>query len=147
MAPTALGPVVAVEAQMKDIVQNLYNLMVQSFDHQGNLTHDAMKREIQSLVQNLLKLSQTAPAVYVDIPPEVTSYVEGGRNPDIFTREFVETVQRMNQMLKGRAEAYRLLQETLARDLIDGIPELKDDITRTVESTGGKVPPPRASIT
>jgi mediator of RNA polymerase II transcription subunit 10 len=31
---------------MKDIVQNLFNLMVQSFDHQGNPTHDAMKREM-----------------------------------------------------------------------------------------------------
>ena len=95
----------------------------------------------------MVKLSQSAPSVNIDIPPEVTSYVEGSRNPDIFTREFVETVQRMNQMLKGRTEAYRLLQETLARDLIDGIPDLKDDITRTVEATGGKVPPPRAPAT
>lgn len=31
---------------MKDIVQSLFNLMVQSFDHQGNPTHDAMKREM-----------------------------------------------------------------------------------------------------
>lgn len=101
----------------------------------------------QSLVQNLVKLSQTAPSVHVDIPPEVTAYVEASRNPDIFTREFVETVQRMNQMLKGRTDAYRFLQETLARDFIDGIPELKDDITKTVEATGGKVPPPRAPAT
>lgn len=35
-----------VEAQLKDIVQNLYNLIVQSFDHQGPPTHDAMKREM-----------------------------------------------------------------------------------------------------
>jgi mediator of RNA polymerase II transcription subunit 10 len=31
---------------MKDIVQNLFNLMVQSFDHQGNATQDAMRREM-----------------------------------------------------------------------------------------------------
>ena len=93
----------------------------------------------------MVRLSQTAPSVNINIPPEVTSYVEGSRNPDIFTREFVETVQRMNQMLKGRTEAYRLLQETLARDLIDGIPDLKDDITKTIEASGGKVPPPKAS--
>jgi len=98
-------------------------------------------------VQNLVKLSQTAPSVHIDIPPEVTAYVEGGRNPDIFTREFVETVQRMNQMLKGRTEAYRFLQETLARDLIEGIPELKDDVIKTVELSGGKVSPSRAPNT
>ncbi|KAF1958290.1 mediator of RNA polymerase II transcription subunit 10 [Byssothecium circinans] len=147
MAPQASTPIASVETQLKNIVQGLYNLMVQSYDHRGEPTQNAIKAEMQSLVQNMVKLSQSAPSVNIDIPPEVTSYVEGSRNPDIFTREFVETVQRMNQMLKGRTEAYRLLQETLARDLIDGIPDLKDDITMTVEATGGKVPPPRAAIT
>jgi mediator of RNA polymerase II transcription subunit 10 len=100
----------------------------------------------QSLVQNMVKLSQSAPSVNVDIPPEVTSYVESSRNPDIFTREFVETVQRMNQMLKGRTAAYRLMQETLAMELGEGIPDLKEDIKRAVEATGGKVPLPEATV-
>lgn len=95
------------------------------------------------LIEQLVKLSQTAPSVHIDIPPEVTQYVESSRNPDIFTREFVETVQRMNQLLKGRHDAYRLLQETLARDFILSIPELKDDINKAVEVTGGKAPPAR----
>lgn len=44
-----IGIIVAiniVEAQLKDIVQNLYNLIVQSFDHHGNKTQEAMKREM-----------------------------------------------------------------------------------------------------
>lgn len=94
----------------------------------------------QSLVQNLVKLSRTAPDVPVLIPQEVMSYVEGSRNPDIFTREFVETVQRMNQMLNGRVDAYRSLQEQLAWQLSHAIPELKDDVTAAVEATGGRVP-------
>lgn len=76
----------------------------------------------------------------IDIPPEVMSYVENSRNPDIFTREFVETVQRMNQMLNGRIDAYRMLQEQLARQVSSAIPELKEDVISVVESTGGKVP-------
>ena len=76
----------------------------------------------------------------IDIPPEVMSYVENSRNPDIFTREFVETVQRMNQMLNGRIDAYRMLQEQLAWQVSNAIPELKEDVISVVESTGGKVP-------
>ena len=87
-----------------------------------------------------MKLSRTAPSVHIVIPPEVTNYVENSRNPDIFTREFVETVQRMNQMLKGRSDALRMLQEQIAWQLTHAIPELKDDVTRAVESTGGRVP-------
>ena len=86
-----------------------------------------------------MKLSRTAPSVQIDIPPEVISYVENSRNPDIFTREFVETVQRMNQMLNGRVDAYRLLQQQLARQISSAIPELKDDVASVVESTGGRV--------
>ena len=78
--------------------------------------------------------------MHVDIPPEVTTYVENSRNPDIFTREFVETVQRMNQMLNGRVDAYRALQEQLAWQLSHAIPELKDDVNTVLESTGGKLP-------
>lgn len=92
------------------------------------------------MVQNLVKLSSTAPSVQIYIPPEVTTYVENSRNPDIFTREFVETVQRMNQMLNGRVDAYRMLQEQLARQISSAIPELKEDVTTVVESTGGQVP-------
>ncbi|RMZ69932.1 hypothetical protein GMOD_00008873 [Pyrenophora seminiperda CCB06] len=131
--------IVTVETQLKDIVQNLYNLIVQAYDHHGSKTQEAMKREIQVLVQNLVQLSRTAPSIRINIPPEVMSYVENSRNPDIFTREFVETVQRMNQMLNGRVDAYRMLQEQLARQVSSAIPELKDDVSTIVEVSGGKV--------
>lgn len=39
-----------IEAQLKDIVQNLFNLMVQGYDHQGPKTQDAIKREVYGLV-------------------------------------------------------------------------------------------------
>ena len=38
--------IIEVEAQLKDIVQNLYNLIVQGYDHHGNTTQEAMKREM-----------------------------------------------------------------------------------------------------
>ena len=66
--------------------------------------------------------------------------MESSRNPDIYTREFVELVQRTNQMLKGREEAYRLLQEQIAWQLSNAVPELKNDVVSAVEATGGKVP-------
>jgi hypothetical protein len=46
MLSLSIAPVLTAEAQLKDIVQNLYNLIVQSYDHHGNKTQDAMKREM-----------------------------------------------------------------------------------------------------
>jgi mediator of RNA polymerase II transcription subunit 10 len=42
-------------------------------------------------------------------------------------------------MLKGRSDALQMLQEQIAWQLTNVIPELKDDVARAVESSGGKV--------
>jgi mediator of RNA polymerase II transcription subunit 10 len=39
-------------------------------------------------------------------------------------------------MLKGRADALQMLQEQIAWQLTNVIPELKDDVARAVESSG-----------
>lgn len=41
-----IGAILEAETQLKDIVQNLYNLIVQSYDHHGSRTQEAMKREM-----------------------------------------------------------------------------------------------------
>jgi hypothetical protein len=46
VANTRIAAFLDAEAQLKDIVQNLYNLIVQSYDHRGSPTQDAMKREM-----------------------------------------------------------------------------------------------------
>jgi hypothetical protein len=43
---TKIVAILTAEAQLKDIVQNLYNLIVQSYDHRGTQTQEAMKREM-----------------------------------------------------------------------------------------------------
>ncbi|KAF2199262.1 RNA polymeras-like protein II mediator complex subunit 10 [Delitschia confertaspora ATCC 74209] len=128
-----------VQNELKAIIQNLYNLIVQTTNHEGSPTQMAMKREITSLVENLISLSNTAPKATVTIPPELITYVENTRNPRIYTREFVELVQRMNQTLKGRSEAFAQMRDILARDIMAAIPDTKGDVKKVVESTGGKI--------
>lgn len=45
-----IAAIFTVEAQLKDIVQNLYNLIVQSYDHRGSQTQEAMKREMYACI-------------------------------------------------------------------------------------------------
>jgi len=136
MAPTTLAQI---DEQLKLIVQNLYNLIVQSLDHQGTLTEDAMKREIQSLIQNLVLLIRTAPSLPLEIPPDIIRYVEQARNPDIYTREFVELAQAQNQRLKGKSEAFAQLRDILAKEIMTAMPEVRNEVKRVVESTGGRI--------
>ncbi|KAK7563624.1 mediator complex, subunit Med10 [Phyllosticta citricarpa] len=71
------------------------------------------------------------------VPPEIVAYVEKGRNPDIYTREFSELVQKNNQKLKGKAEAYAQFRDILAKKIITAFPELEADARRVVQNTGG----------
>lgn len=90
------------------------------------------------LFQSLLQLVQTSRRLPIGLPPEIIDYVERSRNPDIYTREFVELVQRLNQQLKGRSEAYADFRDALAREMTSALPDCRDDIRKIMESTGGK---------
>ena len=51
------------------------------------------------------------------VPPEIIAYVEEGRNPDIYTREFVELVQRGNAYVRGKSEALLGFRDALAEEV------------------------------
>ncbi|KAG9626386.1 mediator of RNA polymerase II transcription subunit 10, partial [Aureobasidium melanogenum] len=129
-----------VEQQLKAVIDNLYMLICQAHEFRGSQTTEAMTFEIKRLIQNLLSLCQTARVLPTSLPPEVIEYVERSRNPDIYTREFVELVQKLNQQLKGRSQAFADFRDILAREMAGALPDCKQDITIVVESTGGKAP-------
>lgn len=132
-------------------------LIVQSYDYHGPNTAQAMTAEMYQcsilqiltnladfgrsklLIQNLLSLVQTSRRLPIGLPPEIIDYVERSRNPDIYTREFVELVQRLNQQLKGRSQAYADFRDILAKEMMTAFPDCQEEIKKTVESTGGKV--------
>lgn len=74
------------------------------------------------------------------LPYELIQYVEGGRNPDIYTREFVELVRRQNQLMRGKMHAFSSFRDVLAREMGEALPELRDDVAQVVRGTGGEWP-------
>ncbi|KAJ9629884.1 RNA polymerase II mediator complex subunit [Taxawa tesnikishii (nom. ined.)] len=128
-----------VDAHLKAIINNLYILITQSYEYHGTNTSQAMSSEIRELIKNLVNLSKTANRLPLALPPEVIGYVENSRNPDIYTREFVELAQKLNQQLKGRSQAFADFRDILAREMTSALPDCRDDIRKIVESTGGKV--------
>jgi Transcription factor subunit Med10 of Mediator complex len=70
-------------------------------------------------------------------PPEVIDYVANGRNPDIYTREFVENVQRGNHVLNGKMQAFGSFAEIYARETKSAMPELAEAMDGVMERSGG----------
>lgn len=75
------------------------------------------------------------------IPREIIVYVQEGRNPEIYTREFVEVVMKLNQKMKGKAEAFAQFRDILAAEWAAASPDLKPQIDAVVQSTGGSPVP------
>ncbi|KAF4952878.1 hypothetical protein FSARC_12551, partial [Fusarium sarcochroum] len=97
----------ALEQQLKDIIQDLYQIMVQvsTYDSVGRSSREVLLNEIKTLSDSLRSL-HTSAAPPPSVPPELLEYVEHGRNPDIYTREFVELVRRGNQLMRGKLNAF-----------------------------------------
>ncbi|GIK02471.1 RNA polymerase II mediator complex subunit [Aspergillus viridinutans] len=74
----------------------------------------------------------------IQLPPEIIDYVDAARNPDIYTREFVELVQRGNQDLKGKKGAFARFRDVLAREMRSAMPECRGEVERVLAATGGE---------
>ncbi|CAF3639875.1 unnamed protein product [Fusarium graminearum] len=134
------------QEQLKDIIQDLYQIMVQvsTYDSAGRSSREVLINEIKTLSESLrtLHASASPPHNLPSVPPELLEYVEHGRNPDIYTREFVELVRRGNQLMRGKLNAFGTFRDVLAENMTTAMPELRDDVVQVVEATGG-VPPGR----
>lgn len=97
-------------------------------------------RTLSSSLQALHRSASAPDPPLPWVPPELLEYVEAGRNPDIYTREFVELVRRRNQVLRGKSNAFGQFRDVLAADVLAAMPELRDDVRMVVEGTGGHMP-------
>ncbi|GAM88838.1 hypothetical protein ANO11243_068720 [Dothideomycetidae sp. 11243] len=131
-----------VDVQLKEIINRLHFLLIETHDYHGPNTAQTMTDEIKGLIRALATLVQTARRLPTALPAEVISdFVEKSRNPDIYTREFVEHVQKLNQQLSGRSQAYADFRDALAREIVGAVPELRGEVGRVLEGSGGKLPP------
>lgn len=113
--------------------------MVQTHDFEGQSTQQAMIAEIKQFVRVLLDLTKTGRRTTVTVPIDLIDFVENARNPDIYTRQFVEEAMRLNQELKGKIEALAEFRDILAREMMSAIPDIKEQVQQIVRATEGKI--------
>ncbi|KAI1653183.1 mediator complex, subunit Med10 [Daldinia decipiens] len=162
MAPMTRVDHDALEQQLKDTIQTLTNVLVQvtNYDNaagappvppSGNNTpssaspphsrpsRDVIANELRTLSANLQSIHSRATDPLLPplprVPPELVEYVENGRNPDIYTREFVEAVRRGNQLMRGKQAAFASFRNVLAAEMERAMPELRDDVARVLVNT------------
>ncbi|PTU17053.1 hypothetical protein P175DRAFT_0512548 [Aspergillus ochraceoroseus IBT 24754] len=153
MAPITLS---TVDNDIKDVIQHLFEIQSAVHGYLGPETQQELVRKIKNLTLALSTLSthtrdqpsentthdnpnpSDPPVSSIQLPPEIIDYVDAARNPDIYTREFVELVQRGNQDLKGKKEAFASFRDVLAREMRSAMPECRGEVDRVMRVTGGE---------
>ncbi|KAK2882568.1 RNA polymerase II mediator complex subunit [Arthroderma sp. PD_2] len=151
-----------IDNDLKEVIQNFFEIQSAVHGYLGPETQQELVRKLKSLTISLKTLSdhttldpaltdaasaqtnanstlsQADPPLHtIQLPPEIVDYVDAARNPDIYTREFVELVQKGNQDLKGKTEAFSSFRDTLAREMASAMPECKKEVIKVVKATGG----------
>jgi mediator of RNA polymerase II transcription subunit 10 len=131
----------AVYNELRQVVNTLTD--IQSLTH-GYLpqTQDILVDRLTELTESLSTLrsltspteSASNPIHNVAVAPEIVDYVDDGRNPDIFTRDFVELVQRGNAVINGKQVAFRDFTEIYAQKLKEGIPGVSRQVDRVLDN-------------
>ncbi|OQD75119.1 hypothetical protein PENDEC_c008G00176 [Penicillium decumbens] len=148
MAPVTLK---VVDDDLKDVIQHLFEIQSAVHGYLGPETQQELVRKIKNLTLALSTLSKDTdippgqqadstdpsnpPLSSIQLPPEIIDYVDSARNPDIYTREFVELVQRGNQDLKGKREAFAGFRDVLAREMRSAMPECRAEVDRVVAAS------------
>jgi mediator of RNA polymerase II transcription subunit 10 len=147
---TAMAPVkdtskdtTAVYNEIRQVVNTLTDIQT--------LTHGYLPETQNILVDRLTELTESLstlktltsptestsnPIHDVAVAPEIVDYVDDGRNPDIFTRDFVELVQRGNAVINGKQAAFRDFTENYAQKLKEGIPGVSRQVDRVLDNAG-----------
>lgn len=129
-----------VDKSIKDVIQNLYVMQshVASFRPENQ---DGLNRKVEDLAISLRKLDEqvsdpTNPIHNIKIAPDIIDYVDDGRNPDIYTRDFVELVQRGNAVLNGKRKAFRNFSKIFAKALKDNFDGMDEEVDMIMDNAG-----------
>lgn len=97
------------ESQLRDIVQSLINLGISVHDFDAKDTSkEGLAEQLNKFTRQLDELSIQSMRLDEQFPIEVVQYIENGRNPDVYTREFVELTGKQNQYINGKMKAMKV---------------------------------------
>ena len=122
MVPVSDPKMGEVQDALKSVIQNLFDIQMNIHGYQDE-THPYLVEKMIDLTTSLSTLQQSSQpsqssSSLPSLPPELIDYVDEGRNPDIYTREFVELAQRGNAVINGKREGFRSFSEVLAGELV-----------------------------
>ncbi|KAF9118587.1 Mediator of RNA polymerase II transcription subunit 10 [Mortierella sp. 14UC] len=122
----------ALEEKLQELIQSLLELSITVYDFQAE-SNSLVHQKIQELTKQLGEIEQFKDQLDMMVPWEVLSYIEDGKNPDLFSKTFVEAVAGENQFTNGKS-----FEAALAQSLGDAFPEDMADYNAILQEVSSK---------
>lgn len=133
------------QQKIKEIIDNIIQTSVIVYDFQGtDMSKEALVEQFNLLTRQLDELAVQSSAKPTNssntrdddfFPLDVIQYIENGRNPDVYTREFVELAAKQNQYINGKMTAMFQFQNILGDAIKETYPELVSAVDNVKERT------------
>ncbi|KAK9464263.1 transcription factor subunit Med10 of mediator complex-domain-containing protein [Lipomyces arxii] len=133
----------AQENRLRQIIETILELAIGVHDYESvSQSRSAIIARVDLLTSQLKELQDSSNADVSDVlvARELIQYVEDGRNPNVYTREFVELLVKQNQFVNGKMRAMRDFRDVLADQVRIAYPELAEEVDKVIENTGPSFP-------
>lgn len=106
-------------------VESLIEIGVMVHDYFGEpSTKQALESKVKAFHTDLQRVvADSSQLGDTTVPLDILSYIDNGRNPDVYSREFVEVVVKQNQYINGKTKAMQQFKERLIQDLGSEFPQ------------------------
>ncbi|KAF9978679.1 Mediator of RNA polymerase II transcription subunit 10 [Actinomortierella ambigua] len=104
------------ELKLKELIETLLEFSITVYDFQPE-SNTLVQEKIRDLIGQLTAIDGFKDKLDMMIPMEALSYIEDGKNPDLFTQSFVERVAGENQYTNGKIFAMKTFESALLENL------------------------------
>ncbi|GJJ72363.1 mediator of RNA polymerase II transcription subunit 10 [Entomortierella parvispora] len=110
------------ELKLKELIECLLELSITVYDFQPE-SNSLVHQKIQELIAQISEIDGFKDKLEMMVPMEVLGFIEDGRNPDHFTKSFIESVAGENQFTNGKITAMKTFEDALTQNLGNIFPE------------------------
>ncbi|KAF9434782.1 Mediator of RNA polymerase II transcription subunit 10 [Entomortierella beljakovae] len=121
------------ELKLQEMIQCLLELSITVYDFQAE-SNSLVHQKIQDLIAQLTDIEGFKDKLDMMVPWEVLGYIEDGKNPDLFSKSFVEAVAGENQFTNGKITALKSFESALSQNLGSFFPDEMKDYNQILES-------------
>lgn len=111
------------ESQIEILVENVRQLGIIVSDFQPQTGQPVLNQKINQVVSSLKDIDRLKDSIEnIQLPKEVCEYIDLGKNPQFYTKDYMERALSKNEEVKGKIEYYKKFKKLLIDELTTVFP-------------------------